>query len=187
LTKLDLSGNRLSADALAALLTSPAIATVEDLDLGDNNLGAAGMLVLARAELPRVRTLHLARTWPPQEGIAALVEAIYFKEIRRLSLRANNLGQAAAVSLARAAASNLRVLDLSENAIGDRGTIALAGNLPTLIQLDLEEAQIGDAGAIALARAPNLDGLLYLNLLGNTIGAAAADQLRERFGPRLFL
>nr|WP_171470891.1 TIGR02996 domain-containing protein [Frigoriglobus tundricola] len=42
LKKLDLSGNRLTADTLAALVASEAVAAVDDLNLSDNNLGAAG-------------------------------------------------------------------------------------------------------------------------------------------------
>src|SRR5438128_226792 len=41
LASLDLSGNRLTAELVARLLSAPAIAAVEDLDLSDNNLGAA--------------------------------------------------------------------------------------------------------------------------------------------------
>jgi uncharacterized protein (TIGR02996 family) len=189
LKKLDLSGNRLNEETLAGLVVSPAVVAVEDLDLSDNNLGAGSVAALAGGALPAIRSLHLLRTRPQEDGVAALAGAAFFPELRSLSLGGNNLGPATATAIARAPADNLRVLDLRENRIGDRGARSLAESphLVNLIQLDLAEAHLGDAGAEALADSPHLGGLLYLNLYGNPISTRAADRLRERFGDRVFL
>jgi uncharacterized protein (TIGR02996 family) len=191
LKKLDLSGNRLVAEALAPLVTSAAVAAVEDLDLSDNNLGAAGATVLAGGRFPNLRTLHLLRTGPQGEGVAALAGADFFPELRSLSLGGNNLSPAAASALVDSPAGELqlRVLDLRDNRIGDRGAKALANSrhLAHLIKLDLAESRIGDAGAKALADSPHLDGLLDLNLYGNNISSRAAERLYARFGPRVAL
>jgi uncharacterized protein (TIGR02996 family) len=190
LKKLDLSGNRLTEEVLARLVASPAVVAVEDLDLSDNNLGAESVTALAAGELPALRALHLLRTRPQEDGVAALTAAAFFPELRSLSLGGNNLGPSTATAIARAPADNLRVLDLRENRIGDRGARSLADSphLANLIQLDLAEAHLGDAGAAALADSPHLGGLFSLNLYGNpTISTRAADRLRERFGDRVFL
>lgn len=191
LTKLDLSGNRLTAPALAPLVASKAVAAVEDLDLSDNNLGAEGVTAVAGGTFPALRSLHLLRTRPQEAGVAALVRAGFFPELRSLSLGGNNLGPAAAVEIASppGGAVQLRVLDLRDNKIGDRGATALASSphLANLIELDLAESRVGDTGAKALADSPHLGGLLYLNLFGNKIGDRGAARLRIRFGSRVFL
>jgi uncharacterized protein (TIGR02996 family) len=189
LRTLDLSGNSLRAAGLEPLLASGAAATVADLDLSDNNLGAAGAAVLAAGGLPALRALHLLRAWPQEAGVEALAGAKFFSELRSLSLGGNNLGPATAFALADAPTANLRVLDLRENPIGDRGAAALAAapGLANLLQLDLAEARIGDAGAAALAASEHLGRLLYLNLFGNAISEPVAERLRERFGERVFL
>ncbi len=189
LKRLDLASNRLTAQSLSPLVTSSVLETVEELDLSDNHLGAAGLTALAGATLPNLRILHLLRTGPTTEGIAALVGARFFPELRSLSLGGDNLAAPAAALLAGATAKNLRVLNLHDNRVGDRGAESLAesANLTGLLVLDLAEAQVGDAGADALARGEHLTALMYLNLYGNAINPAAVGHLRKRFGPRVFL
>ena len=163
LTKLDLAENRLTAERLARLVAAPAVAAAEDLDLSENNLGAAGLQALAAARLPHLRTLRLAQTWPLAEGVVALAESD--------------------------AASNLRVLDLRDNRLGDAGAAALAGSphLANLIALDLAGNDIEDTGADSLAESPHLGGLLYLGLAGNRVTPVAAKRLTKRFGEAVLL
>jgi Ran GTPase-activating protein (RanGAP) involved in mRNA processing and transport len=191
LRKLDLSGNRLQAEPIGQLVSSEAVASVEDLDLSDNNLGAEGIAALAGGTFPNLRSLHLLRTRPEEEGVASLAAADFFPELRNLSLGGNNLAPTSVVALANpsAAVLQLRVLDLRENRIGDRGAITLSESprLANLIELDLAESRIGDEGAEALADSPYLGGLLYLNLFGNRIGGYAAHRLHSRFGDRVYL
>ncbi|MBY0461451.1 MAG: TIGR02996 domain-containing protein [Gemmataceae bacterium] len=189
LTKLDLSSNRLTAEHLERLVAAPVLGAVEELDLSDNHLGSEGVAVLARAKLPNLRTLHLLRTRPTPGGVSVLVGAEFFRSLRSLSLGGNNLPSPAATWLAGAPAGNLRVLDLRENRLGDRGaeTLACSANLSGLLVLDLAESQLGATGADALARSQTLAGLLYLNVYGNALPVDAAARLRKRFGDRVFL
>jgi hypothetical protein len=193
LKKIDLSGNRLTADTLARLVEAPALAAVEDLDLSDNNLGPEGVRALADARLPHLRSLHLLHTRPETDGVRALVGATFFPELRGLSLVGGNLGPAAGRLLADSpAAGNLRVLDLRENRLANPGGAALAASphLGNLVLLDLAENQISESWADAVAGSPHrgpLDGLIYLDLYGNRFSPPAADRLRKRFGDRVFL
>jgi uncharacterized protein (TIGR02996 family) len=189
LKKLDLSSNRLTADVVSQLVASEAVEAVEYLDLSENNLRAAGVAALAEGRLPALRSLHLLRAQPQEGGVEALAAAGFFPELRSLSLGGNNLGPGAVFALAGAPADHLRVLDLRENRVGDRGAKSLAANprLGNLLHLDLSGAQINNAGAEALAESPHLGGLSYLNLFDNSISPRAADRLRARFGDRVFL
>lgn len=189
LKKLDLSNNRLTAETIAGFVSSPAATTLEELDLSDNNLGAAGATAIAGGTLPDLRALHLLRTRPQEEGVAALATSPLFAELRSLALGGNNLGPTAVTAIANAPADNLHALDLSDNRVGDRGAVTLASapRLAGLVSLDLAETRIGDSGAEALASSPHLDGLIYLNLYGNLISEDAQERLRERFGRRLYL
>jgi uncharacterized protein (TIGR02996 family) len=189
LKKLDLSSNRLTAEVISQLVSSEAVSALEDLDLSENNLRAEGVAALAAGRLPALRSLHLLRTGPQEDGVAALTTAEFFPELRSLSLGGNNLGPTAVFALASAPADNLHVLDLRENRVGDRGAISLAENphLGNLILLDLAEAKINNAGAEALVESPYLGGLSYLNLFDNSISPRVADRLRARFGDRVFL
>jgi hypothetical protein len=170
-------------------MSSSVLDTVEDFDLSDNNLGVVGIAALASGSLPNLRTLHLLRTRPQEEGVPFLLGAGFFPGLRSLSLGGNNLGPGAATWLANAPAENLRVLDLRENRLGDRGAISLAESkhLAGLIELDLAESRIADAGAEALADSEHLGGLIYLNMFGNPITEAGKDRLKLRFGNRVFL
>lgn len=191
LKRLDLSSNRLTAEALGPLVASAALETVEELDLSDNNPGAEGMAALAGASMPNLRVLHLLRTRPTVEGVAALVEADFFPNLRSLLLGGNNLASQVTAVLAGAPAKNLRILDLRENRVGpgNQGaqSLATSANLAGLLVLDLAESHVSNTGADALARSETLTGLMYLNLYGNALDPAAAARLRKRFGDRVFL
>jgi hypothetical protein len=188
LKSLDLSGIRLG-EHLGRLLAAPALSAVEELNLGDTNLRSAAVRVIAAANLPRLRTLHLLRTQPEEAGVHALAGSELFAGLRSLSLGGNNLPPAAAVSLAGPGAASLRVLDLRENRLGDAGAATLANSphLGNLLHLDLATNAIGDAGAEALADSPHLAGLICLDLHGNPLSPAAAARLKRRFGDRVFV
>jgi Leucine-rich repeat (LRR) protein len=50
---------------------------------------------------------------------------------------------------------NLKRLNISRNQVGDAGAVALA-QLKNLNSLDISHNQVGDAGAVALAKLKNL-------------------------------
>jgi uncharacterized protein (TIGR02996 family) len=188
LQSLGLAGNRLTADHLTRLFACPVSSEVEELDLGDNTLGADAVRAVASAELPHLRGLHLHATRPEEDGVRALAEAGFLAGLRGLTLGGNNLSPTAAALLAGAPGlAGLRVLDLRENRLGDPGAAALAGSghLRNLVSLDLATNQIGDPGAVALAESPHFDALIHLDLSGNFVSDEVADRLERRFGDRV--
>jgi uncharacterized protein (TIGR02996 family) len=190
LARLDLSGNRVTGDRAGRLATAPALAGVDELDLGDNHLGPTGAAALAAARLPLLRTLRLQRTGLRAEGVRELGAAGFAGGLRSLSLGGNHLGPAAAAALAASPTlAGLRVLDLADNRLGDRGAEALAESphLANLALLDVSENGIEARGLVALAASPHLGGLIHLNLSLNQVTPAAARRLRDRFGDRVRL
>ena len=189
LQTLELSGNRLTADHLSRLLSSPVAAEIENLDLSDNNLGAEAVRAVATVNLPHLRGLHLLRTRPEEDGIRALAEAAVLPELRNLALGGNNLTATAALVLGSApGAAGLRLLDLRENRLGDRGARTLAGSAHLRICSPSTSRTIRSATARrALAGSPYLDGLIYLDLNGNLISDEATDRFARQFGERVSL
>jgi uncharacterized protein (TIGR02996 family) len=184
LRSLNLAGNRLTAGQLPPLLTAPALAQLEELDLSDNNLGPEGVQALAAGPLERLRALRLQRTRPGLAGVSVLGSLLGRLGLRLLALGDNHLPPAAAsVLTAGPGLAGLHTLDLRGNRLGDAGAQALAAcpRLRDLVYLDLSENQIEDAGAQALADSPYLDGLRVLCLGGNALTPAAVARLRDRF------
>ncbi|MCS6866374.1 MAG: TIGR02996 domain-containing protein [Gemmataceae bacterium] len=189
LRRLDLSGNRLSADVLARLVVSPAVQTVEELHLSDNNLGASGITALATGTLPALRSLHLARTRPQEAGVNTLTHAPFFRNLRHLSLSGNNLGSTAAIALAKASADHLHVLNLSDNRIGNRGLAALAQSpqRDNLLVLNLANCRINDEGLTAILKEPRLSQFLHLDLSGSLLSESYQELLQAHPGVRVQL
>ncbi len=190
LLTLNLSGIRLNPAPLSQLLAAPALAGIQELDLSDNNLGASTVEAMARAPLPRMRSLKLQRTRPEEAGIEALATAPFLRGLRSLQLGGNHLAAPAALAIADTPnATQMRVLDFRENRLGDRGAIALAQSphLRSLVHLDLANNLIEDDGAMALAESAALTGLICLDLGGNLITPAIARRLREHWGERVLL
>jgi uncharacterized protein (TIGR02996 family) len=183
LKKLKFSISGETRTLLPQLLTSPALAQVEELNLSDNSLGGETFAEMARLELPALRALQLVSTWP-EDGILIFSRTRFLLNVRSLSLAGNHLPSTAAASLSRSESlGKLSVLDLSSNQIDDRGLAALASSphLKNLAVLDLSSNRIGDYGAQALAKSELLTGLIHVNLSDNHITEETAEQLRNRF------
>lgn len=157
LCSLSLVGCVPSAEALRALLSSPLLARLTDLDLACNALGDEGARALAGA-LSNV--------------LAGL---------RRLGLRDNAIGDAGVAAIARSPhLAGLVELDADSNPLGDRAAraIATSPHLRRLTTLKLGYGgKIGDPGALALARSEGLGTLQHLGLDFNAIGDRGAAAL----------
>jgi uncharacterized protein (TIGR02996 family) len=145
LERLSVSDCKFPPPDLAHLLDLPFCETIQALDLSHNRLGAEGCEALARSRAIRgLIDLNLAATNPGVPGIAALGGSLH--RIRKLSLANNRLGPTATKRLATADLTELRVLDLSGNPIGDSGASALCElAAPRLVELNVRSCGLDDA------------------------------------------
>ena len=188
LTKLDLSGNPLRADGLAALLRSPWGDRLEVLKLADCGLFDISLRTLARSPaLRHLRELDLSgesgRTASADGGavgpvgIAALARSDNLGSLVSLALDDRNLGPESIERMERGF-PKLERLSLNSNPLGPRGAAILVRSewWDELTALHLAYAGIEDAGIDRMWREEPLS-LRDLHLNGNNIGNRGAGLL----------
>ena len=173
----------------AAILNAPHLATLQELDLTQNNLGPEAMRWLASANPGALRVLDLQETGLGDAGAALLAGATNLR-LRWLNLEKNSIGPEGIAALARQNLfAALETLDLTYNPIGDGGLVALAEGLRggSLSELTLFGCELRNDGVIALAdslpggRLRELD--LSVNFVGDPAGVALARWDRARGSP----
>jgi len=190
LAELDLDGNQLSDDGLAALagLSAP----LQDLDLGSGaDYGSLGLAALAGAAwLGGLERLTLAVGHRSLTGLATLLGSP-MAALRYLVLDHSGFHPAPGPALGQVlaesgVAAQLFWLRTPSCGLGPHGvTWLLAGDWPNLRHLGLFSNGLGDQGAVALAGSPMPGQLQGLELSHNGItdtGARAllaAPQLRR--------
>jgi hypothetical protein len=122
---------------------------IHTLDLGENQIGAAGASELAKALLAtRVHTLDLTYSEIGDAGAQELAKALPATQVHTLDLYGNQIGDAGAQELAKALPrAQVHTVDLRYNEIGDAGATELAKALPAtqVHTLDLRDNRIGNA------------------------------------------
>ena len=157
LRELVISGDRLDASHLIAMLKKTTLTNLKRLDLSHNPLGAAGVAqVVHCAALQGLEELDLSGTGPTRTGFDFLAKA-HFPKLKRLALRKAGVGKAALKLLMKSDLMNrLSELDLRDNNIGDSG------------------------GSTVLMEQAGFDNLDVLDLRGNDIGDTVL--MKHRFG-----
>jgi uncharacterized protein (TIGR02996 family) len=186
LRALSVTSAALDDAGCSVLAGSPAVAGLAELRLKGCDLGDAAYHALASSpHLRRLRVLDLH--WNiPHQAVAALLDSQLAEGLEELRLSMNGLHTTGLPPLTRLA--NVRKLDLSENGLGDEAAERLADAPPPRLRvLELSVNAITDRGALALARSPHLEGLRLLRLRFNYSFTRAADALRQRFGERVEL
>ncbi|MGE0864111.1 MAG: protein kinase [Vicinamibacterales bacterium] len=177
--RLDLSGHGLDDQDAAALAATASLATITELILAHNQIGAAGAAALARSpHLRALSMLDLSDNRVGSAGAAELAAAAGLPSLATLNLSANGVGARGAAALAGGRLS-LQSLDLGDNDVRTDGAAALAGGpaLGSLQVLNLRDNAIGSDGASSIAVSPTLSALTSLDLSGNGIGAGGAAAL----------
>lgn len=200
---LDLGSNAIRAPGAAALAQSETLLSLRHLKLSHNRLFVAGMRALAEGGgLSGLEALEISRTGAGDAGLAALARAPALSGLRTLMAPANGVGDQAALALgegghglrvlhlgdnleigdtgahALASLSQIEVLMLHRNAIGDPGAYHLARlGPPTLRHLSLTRTRVTVMGALALIGSERLTGLETLALERLPIGASEAAEM----------
>ena len=157
--------------------------TMQELDLGNNEIGAKGVAALAHALKRNVTLQELWLCNLVDEGVMALAHALEGNTtLQRLYLGNNLFGDEGVTALAHALKGHmaLQALGLSNNEIGAKGVTALAHALEgntTLQELYLCNNEIGTKGVTALAHALEGNTTLLRLYLGNKGVTALAHAL----------
>jgi len=148
LRSLNLSRNFLSDDHISIL--APAISKCSELkimDLSWNEIGNEGAIALSRSIPRSITELDISYNVIGQDGCNELFKLLEDpSHLRSLNLSGNFLSDDHISILAPAISkcSNLEIMDLSLNAIGNEGAIALSRSIPrSLTELDMSYNVIG--------------------------------------------
>ena len=152
--QLDLSSNRLSVQAMRALLDAPHFSSLSSLSLSYNyGLGDEATRLLASSPLcGQLASLRLASCSVTIAGCRALAAAP-LDQIRHLRLGSNDLEDEAIGVVASAPwFSQLREFDCNNNGITDAGVAAIAASTERVAMhtLDLSFNELGAEGVEAL-------------------------------------
>jgi Ran GTPase-activating protein 1 len=185
------SSTRVGSDggiALAEALRSGK--SLRRIDLRDNMFGLEPGLVLAQTlQLhTNLREVYLSYLGLEDVGACAIINALAGRalQLQVLELGGNDLSPAIAPTLANCIRSlqHLRILNLSENELRDKGTVTVSQALlldhENLEELDLSDNRITRIGALAAAQAV-ADKVRFksLNLNSNFISEAGIVAVQE--------
>lgn len=174
---------------LTAMAENPALANIQELDLGGTSISRQGLQhFLTSPHLRRLRSLRLSFIEQGDDFARIIADAPVAARLATLKLSFCGVSDRGAFALSKSPyLKRLTTLKLWGGTIGDDGAKALARS-PTLIHLRglrLRENHIGEAGAFALAHPTVFPWLLELNITGNPIGDEGMAALTQRYGSRL--
>jgi uncharacterized protein (TIGR02996 family) len=163
LDALDLGETNLSGTKVRVLASSGFLGRASEIGLTRCHINAKVMAVLARERAPHLRTLKLGETGLHTAGVMALCSADWCDNLTHLDIMRNHLSDEALSEMANSGRfRNLRHLDLRVNS-------------PDLGPGCTDE--IGDRGLTALAGAANLARLRHLNLYRTRVTAKGVEAL----------
>jgi uncharacterized protein (TIGR02996 family) len=152
--------------------------TLQTLDLDSATfLDARAFEGFTCSPLPALQSLKLNSVELRAAGATSLANAAWRGTLTELHLDACRFGPAGVESLVAGRFPRLEKLDLSRNAIGTRGGVALAGaakSFPALTSLRLWDDKLTPDAVERLAKSPILANLAHLELNDNKIGPAGA-------------
>ena len=189
---LNLSFNGLTNDSLEILARLPALSSLVELSLNDNeDVSTHGIRAIAESQtLVSLRSLDLGGNRLGEHAVAWLVEGPALATVDRLNLEGNPVGDVGIAALAGSAmltrilARSPR-LNLSGMGISAKGVRSLIRSpaIGRLEVLDLSHNPIGDEGLHILAHAEGIEKLRVLVLKKTGITGDGVDALA--YSPRI--
>ena len=182
---LDLGDNKLNQDAAIAFSqVLPNFTSLQELDLCDNPLGAAGAVEVLRAlhhcKSP-LKTLYLQRTGVGEEDIVPPTQPIVNNNLEKLYISGDLLPSIMKCPLSN---TTLKTLYMSYSTLSDEAAMCLRSLLQQSVlkfrELIIRQCGVTSEGAVQLARG--LTGNQWLTALdtwGNSIGDTGAAALRD--------
>ncbi|MDP6448108.1 MAG: TIGR02996 domain-containing protein [Pirellulaceae bacterium] len=141
--------------------------------------------IAACSQLELLDGLCLSGQFTP-DSMQHLLGTLHLSKLQRLLMPGALLepDSCAEVLASSMALGSLRMIDLSQNGLHNRGVKALVESpiCESLEYLILESNQIRLLGARAIAKSTYLDELRYLNLRNNPLSGEGVDIVRKRFG-----
>jgi uncharacterized protein (TIGR02996 family) len=182
---LNFADNNLEWQGVQALAQSPAPKQLEELDVSKNfGLADRAVRLLAGMRSPRLRTLRVAGTAMTWRGLCDLLRSRVLPELTTLDAAGYLVFQGCpdpgaefARPEVRPLLRGLRELNLGQCGCGLRGLRALVEQLGQPRALRLAGCKLGDEGARLLAEAPNLAGLVALDLSRNALDSQGLQAL----------
>jgi uncharacterized protein (TIGR02996 family) len=184
LERLSLNTMGLTGDMIRSMLEFIPGPNLQEIDVRGNPLGN-DVWDLVHALPESTHTLGLAATALTGQAYQALTN---LRNLRRLDLSRNHLPPRRVHVLSRWTwLTGLRSLDVRQCNLGERELrwLTRAKFWPNLVELDLRDNPIPPAGLRHLLDAPIPADLTALVLTGNTLGADARAELRQKFGERV--
>lgn len=169
LTHLSLANNSLGPVAIKSLGAATHLSRLQSLNLSENPIGSRGLAEFVLAlDLRALHTLDLTCTNSGPSGVTQLARASLPK-LRTLYIGHNKLSDAGLLAMTRAPwAPLLEKLSLSSNTISPRGTEEIFAQhvIPSIRTLSISHNQLEQPGLVALSRADHLHQLDTLHLAG---------------------
>jgi uncharacterized protein (TIGR02996 family) len=144
LRSLNVTANDIEAEGIEAL--GDRLPELKTLVLTANEIGDEGLEWLAKwKHLGQVETLYLSSCALSADGVAALL-AGKLTSLRKITLSANDLGEAVAAAFAKRAAAlpALRHIELMSTDIDSEAAATLAKKLPSVARIDVRRNAISD-------------------------------------------
>jgi Leucine Rich repeat len=144
LRSLNVTANDIEAEGIEAL--GDRLPELKTLVLTANEIGDEGLEWLVKwKHLGQVETLYLSSCALSADGVAALL-AGKLTSLRKITLSANNLGEAVAAVFAKRAAAlpALRHIELVSTDIDSEAAATLAKKLPSVARIDVRRNAISD-------------------------------------------
>lgn len=162
---------------------SPALESLTELDVSDNDLGVEGARALARSShLAALRDLEIGGNDIGDDGAIAIAHAQFLAGLETLNASGNSIGATGTQALLQGSAKKLSSLDLSMNPIGGPGASAIGHAQLPLTALYLLGCEIGPSGIQELTQSKHLSALRVLALSGNNLGDAGTQALANAAG-----
>jgi V8-like Glu-specific endopeptidase len=182
LKKLDVRQNKLKSYSIKYLKECKFNITLEELNLGYNELGVLGIKNLSECNFPSLIKLNLSYNGVGDAGLDYFIKCKFYR-LKELNLLGNKIGKEGMYYLSQCSyIGDLSILNLRTNSICDEGVKYLSDLvLPSLSSLNISNNSITDLGVKNLSEC-NFPSLSKLILKENNINEVInKDELKLKF------